>query len=90
VTGELAIPRFRRGVRLRFDAARQAWILLAPEKMFTPEGTAVEVLRRVDGERTIAAIVDDLAAVFQAPRDLIAADVAEMLADLNAKGVIAL
>jgi pyrroloquinoline quinone biosynthesis protein D len=90
VTGEAAIPRFRRGVKFRFDEARQAWILLAPEKMFTPEGTAIEVLRRVDGERTIAAIVDDLAAVFQAPRDLIAADVAEMLADLNARGVIAL
>jgi pyrroloquinoline quinone biosynthesis protein D len=90
LTGEAAIPRFRRGVKFRFDEARQTWILLAPEKMFTPEGTAVEILRRVDGERTIAAIVDDLAAVFQAPRDLIAADVAEMLADLDARGVIAL
>ncbi len=90
MTGEAAIPRFRRGVKFRFDEARQTWILLAPEKMFTPEGTAVEILRRVDGERTIAAIVDDLAAVFQAPRDLIAADVAEMLADLDARGVIAL
>ncbi len=90
MTDAAAIPRFRRGVKFRFDDARGAWILLAPEKMFTPEGTAIEILKRVDGMRTIAGIVDDLAAVFQAPRDLIATDVSAMLEDLSAKGVIAL
>jgi len=90
MSGELATPKFRRGVRLRFDEARQAWVLLAPEKMFTPQGTAIEVLKRVDGVRNLAAIIDDLATTFQAPRDVIAADVAEMLRDLSAKGVVSL
>ena len=87
---EAATPRFRRGVRFRFDEARQTWILLAPEKLFTPEGTAVEILKRVDGTRTLGDIIDDLARVFEAPRELISADVAAMLEDLSAKGVVTL
>lgn len=90
MTDEAAIPRFRRGVRFRFDDSRNAWIVLAPEKLFNPEGTAIEILKLVDGARTIGVIVDDLASVFQAPRDLIAGDVVAMLDDLNAKGVVSL
>ena len=90
MSDEAVTPRFRRGVRFRFDEIRQAWILLAPEKLFTPEGTAVEILKRVDGARTLGEIIDDLAGVFQAPRDLIANDVEAMLRDLAAKGAVSL
>src|SRR5205085_7789311 len=90
VSDEALTPRFRRGVRFRFDEARQTWILLAPEKLFTPEGTAIEILKRVDGVRTLGSIIDDLAKDFAAPRDLIAADVSDMLDDLSAKGVVSL
>jgi pyrroloquinoline quinone biosynthesis protein D len=88
--GEGVIPTFRRGVKFRFDETRQAWILLAPEKLFTPEGTAVEILKRVDGARTVAEIVNDLAETYKAPRDLIARDAIAMLRDLEAKGVLSL
>ncbi len=90
MSDEAAAPRFRPGVRFRFDEPRQAWILLAPEKLFMPEGTAIEILKRVDGVRTLGAIIDDLAGAYQAPRALIAADVIAMLDDLNAKGVVRL
>ena len=90
MSDEAVTPRFRRGVRFRFDEARQTWILLAPEKLFTPEGTAIEVLKRVDGVRTLGGIIDELASVFAAPRDLIATDVTAMLDDLSAKGVVTL
>ena len=90
MSDETVIPRLRRGVKFRFDDTRQAWVLLAPEKLFTPVGTAVEVLKRVDGERTLDQIVDDLASVFQAPRDLIARDVEAMLRDLEGKGAVSL
>jgi len=85
-----SVPQFRRGVKFRFDAVRQAWVLLAPEKLFMPDEIAVEILKLVDGERSIGAIADDLAARFDAPRDLIAGDVLATLGDLSARGAVQL
>ncbi|WP_158916174.1 pyrroloquinoline quinone biosynthesis peptide chaperone PqqD [Caulobacter sp. S45] len=83
-------PRFRPGVKFRFDPVRQAWMVLAPEKLFLPDEIAVEVLKRIDGTRTTALIVDDLAQAFQAPRETIETDVRAMLADLVQRGAISL
>ncbi|MBW8270862.1 pyrroloquinoline quinone biosynthesis peptide chaperone PqqD [Caldovatus aquaticus] len=88
ITGA-SVPRLARGVRLREDAARGGrWVVMAPERLFVPDATALEVLRLVDGARSVEAIVDALAARFDAPRAEIAADVTELLEDLAAKGVI--
>ncbi len=81
-------PAFNRGFRLRHDAVRDAWMVLAPERLFMLEGPAVEVLKLVDGIRTVLEIIDTLAEQFAAPRDLIAADVVAMLQDLTDKGAI--
>ena len=57
--------------------------------MFVPDETALEVLRLVDGARSVDAIVDELAASFDAPREEIAGDVREMLArPRRASGVV--
>ncbi len=85
-----AVPGFARGVRFRFDDVRQAWIVLAPERLFMPDETAVEVLKLVDGVRSLSQIVDDLAARFDAPRAVLAADVSAMLGELAEKGVLRL
>jgi pyrroloquinoline quinone biosynthesis protein D len=77
-------------VKLRFDETRGRWIVLAPERLFEPDDIAVEILRRIDGARPAEAIVDELADLYSAPRAEIAADVAELLADLAARGVVAL
>ncbi|MBR0651767.1 pyrroloquinoline quinone biosynthesis peptide chaperone PqqD [Roseomonas terrae] len=82
-------PRFAPGVRLHHDTARQRWVVMAPERMFVPDETALEVLRLVDGARDVAAIVDALAAAFAAPREEIDADVRAMLDDLVARGALA-
>lgn len=83
-----AAPSFPPGVKFRFDAVRQAWVLLAPERMFQPDETAVEVLKLVDGVRTLDAIAEDLARRFDAPKAAILEDVAAMLGELAEKGVI--
>lgn len=85
-----AIPRLARGAKLRNDAARGRWVVLAPERMFVPDETALEVLRLVDGARAVDAIVDELAVRFAAPRAEIFGDVADMLRDLAEKGVVTL
>ncbi len=82
------VPAFNRGFRLRHDAVRDAWMVLAPERLFMLEGPAVEVLKLVDGVRTVPEIIDTLAEQFAAPRELIAADVVAMLQDLTDKGAI--
>jgi len=77
-----------RGVRLRYDEARSEWTLLAPERILKPDGIALEILKRCDGNSTIDAIVDDLARVFSAERDEVARDVHEFLSELAAKRVL--
>ena len=84
-----SIPRFARGMALREDKARGRWVVMGPERMFVPDEVALEVLRLVDGARSLDSIADDLAARFAAPRADILADVSAMLDDLAAKGVVA-
>lgn len=86
--GEDSVPRLPRGVKLRFDQQRDKWVVLAPERVFVPDPIAVEILKRCDGEAKVAAIVDDLVKTFEAPRDVIAKDVAALLQDLADKGVV--
>ena len=86
--GAAAPFRFAPGVKFRFDETRQAWIVLAPERLFMPDEHAAEILKLIDGQRSDEAIIDDLAARFAAPRDTIAADVREMLQDLVDRGVL--
>ncbi|MAM56079.1 MAG: pyrroloquinoline quinone biosynthesis peptide chaperone PqqD [Salinicola sp.] len=85
---ESDVVKIPRGVRLREDKARGGWVLLAPERVFQLDPIAQQVLTRVDGERDIAAIVDDLAETFAAPRERILVDVRAMLADLITKNVL--
>ena len=84
-----AVPRFARGVRLREDKARGRWVVLAPERAFVPDDVALEVLKLVDGARSVRDIAEALAARFDAPREVIEADITEMLRDLAERGVVA-
>jgi len=83
-----AVLSFAPHVRFRFDETRQAWVVLAPERLLLPDEQAVEILRLVDGERDVDAIIDELARRFDAPRDVIAGDVVPMLQDLVDKKVL--
>jgi pyrroloquinoline quinone biosynthesis protein D len=88
MSDEATIPAFAAGVKFRFDAVREAWVVLAPERLFMPDEQAVEILKLVDGTRDLGGIIDDLAARYQAPRTLIAQDVETMLGELADKGVL--
>ena len=81
-------PRLARGVRLHEDKARGGFVLLAPERVLNANGTAVEVLRLCDGERTLKSIIDALAARFAVDRERIDAEVKALLADLAAKRMV--
>jgi pyrroloquinoline quinone biosynthesis protein D len=83
-----SVLRFAPHSRFRFDAVRQAWVVLMPERLLLPDEQAVAVLQLVDGNRDADAIVAALALKYDAPREEIAADVLVMLQDLLDKKVL--
>lgn len=89
VLGPESVPKLPRHAKLRFDKARERWIINAPERVFELDETAGEVLRLLDGERSLDAVVDNLCERYeQAPRDVISKDVTEMLQGLADKGFV--
>jgi pyrroloquinoline quinone biosynthesis protein D len=82
------VLRFPPHVKFRFDDKRQAWIVLAPERLLLPDEQAVEILKLIDGARTVDGVIDELARQFDAPRAEIAGDVLPMLRDLVEKRVL--
>ncbi len=90
LTGGASRPRLSRGVRLHEDAARGCTVLLAPERVLNPSPTAIEILRRCDGERQVETIVAELAAIYRADETRIGADVRALLDDLSSKGIVEL
>jgi len=84
------VPAFNRGFRLRHDAVRDAWVVLAPERLLLLDQIGAAVLQLVDGVRTVPDIVAALAVQFDAPATQIAGDVDTMLRDLQQQGAIRL
>jgi pyrroloquinoline quinone biosynthesis protein D len=85
---ENSVPRFLPHMKLKFDEKRQRWMVLAPERLFLPDDTALEILRRCDGMATIRVIVDDLTRKFNAPSEVIMNDVRKLVQDFRDKGVL--
>jgi pyrroloquinoline quinone biosynthesis protein D len=59
-----AKPALGHGFRLQWEAAQNAHVLLYPEGMVKLNGSAGEILRRCNGERTVGEIVMELEAAF--------------------------
>ena len=88
--GEAIRPRFASHVRFKFDKRRGQWVVLAPERLLLPDENSVEILQRCTGEATLADIIDQLSAEFDAPRAEIAADVVALVRDLADRGILSL
>ncbi len=56
-----AVPRL---FRLQWEEAQQAWVLLYPEGMVKLNASAGEIMRRCDGQKSVAEIVAELEAAF--------------------------
>jgi len=82
------IPKLPPYLKLRHDPGRDRWVLLAPERVLTPDQTAVAVLQLCDGKRSVTEIAAKLAEEYSAPVDVIAADIVELLQDLADKGYV--
>ena len=61
-----AKPALAHGMRLQWEPAQEAHVLLYPEGMVKLNGSAGAIMSRCDGERTLAQIVADLEHTFGA------------------------
>jgi pyrroloquinoline quinone biosynthesis protein D len=59
-------PRVGAGFRLQWEEAQGCHVLLYPEGMVKLNGSAGEIMKRCDGQRSVAAIVADLEQAFAA------------------------
>ena len=85
---EDVVPRFPKHVRFKFNEPRKEWVILAPERLVKLDDIAVEILKLVDGNRTVKVISAELSKKFNAPEDVILGDVKDMLQNLSDKGFI--
>jgi pyrroloquinoline quinone biosynthesis protein D len=81
-------PGLPNHIKLRHDAGRGRWHVLAPERVFEPDPIAVEILKKCDGKTSVEAIAADLAKEYNAPVQEIVADTISMLQELSDKGVV--
>ena len=64
--------------RFQWEEAQQCYVLLFPEGMIKLNGGAGEVIKRIDGNKTVAAVVAELQQAFPDVPDL-EADVVAMV-----------
>lgn len=81
-------PRLAPGVRLHFDEIRQAWMLLAPERVLMLDETSLDIVQRCNGVTPIETLIDDLAQAYSADRSEIDGDVRALLVGLIDKRVL--
>jgi pyrroloquinoline quinone biosynthesis protein D len=82
-----ARPRLARGVRLQIDYATGKSVLLFPEGIVELNETAQEILARCDG-RALSDIARTLAKDYEVDLATLAADVREILADLQHRKLV--
>lgn len=85
-----AQPRLADHVKMRFDAVRDRWVVMAPERMLLPDEVAVDILKCCDGATPLSAIISRLAQDYDAPPDVVGPDVVALLQDLHERGFVAL
>ena len=79
-------PRVVAHYRLQWEEVQKSWVLLYPEGMVKLNGSAGEIMQRLDGEKTVQAVVDELESQFEASG--LTADVLDFLAIAQRQGWI--
>ena len=80
------VPTLAPTFRFQWEEAQNCYVILYPEGMVNLSGSAGEIMKRVDGNKTVAEIVADLEAAF--PGADLRQDVIDFLEAAHAKGWI--
>lgn len=76
------VPALRPGYRMQWEPVQDCHVLLYPEGMVKLNDSAAEVLKRVDGQRSVGEIVAELQACFPSAVEL-DADVLAFIGDAH-------
>ncbi|MGQ0656714.1 MAG: pyrroloquinoline quinone biosynthesis peptide chaperone PqqD [Chromatiales bacterium] len=60
----ITVPQVAPTKRLQWEEAQNCWVILYPEGMIKLNGSAAEIMKRVDGKRSVAEIIADLKQAF--------------------------
>lgn len=60
-------PKLSRRFRLQFEETQNRWVLLYPEGMVKLNGSAGEIMKRLDGNTSVAAVISALEHDFDTP-----------------------
>jgi pyrroloquinoline quinone biosynthesis protein D len=77
-------PRLVAHYRLQWEEVQKAWVLLYPEGMVKLNGSAGEIMHRIDGGKTVRGLIDELEKQFEATG--LSADVLDFLAIAQRQG----
>ena len=58
-------PRMASHYRLQWEEVQKSWVLLYPEGMVKLNGSAGEIMHRLDGIKTVRTVIDDLEKQFE-------------------------
>ena len=83
-----ACPRVAKLFKLQWEEVQKSWVLLYPEGMVKLNGSAGEIMKRLDGHTTVAALITTLEHDFGAA-DL-SADVLDFLRIAQGQGWVKL
>ena len=83
-----AQPRLVAHYRLQWEEVQKAWVLLYPEGMVKLNGSAGEIMHRLDGAKTVQAVIDELESQFDVTG--LTADVLDFLAIAQRQGWVKL
>jgi pyrroloquinoline quinone biosynthesis protein D len=81
-------PRLVAHYRLQWEEVQKAWVLLYPEGMVKLNGSAGEIMHRIDGEKTVQGLIDELEKQFETTG--LSADVLDFLAIAQRQGWVKL
>ena len=79
-------PRVVAHYRLQWEEVQKAWVLLYPEGMVKLNGSAGEIMHRLDGIKTVQAVIYELESQFESSG--LTADVLDFLSIAQGQGWI--
>lgn len=84
--GTNAVPKIAHRFRLQYEETQSSWVLLYPEGMVKLSGSAGEIMKRIDGKKTLDDLIIDLETAF--PGAKLRLDVLEFVKVAQGRGWI--
>jgi pyrroloquinoline quinone biosynthesis protein D len=84
--GDDTVFELQRHFRFQWEQAQESYVLLYPEGMVKLPGSSGEIMKRIDGKRSVRGVIEDLEAAF--PGVELRGDVIGFLEHVHGKGWI--